>query len=101
MSARSHHAFLNAGGVLEISRWSSERSERKPPDQRQKKTPAPEGAAEIPCAHFPALHPGRISFRNGDSVVFASLDHRLISIVPPGHDPGFSQKSTSKVHGSF
>ena len=43
--ARACRALLDAGGVTEISRWWSERSEREPPDQRPTRM-RPGGALE-------------------------------------------------------
>ena len=69
---------------MEISRWSSERSERTPPDPRHHDH-APRRVRWEFSGSF--RHPIRGAFvLRCDPVVFAraSLDHRLISVVPPG-----------------
>jgi len=69
---------------MEISRWSSEPGERTPPDQRHP-SHAPRRVRRESFGSF--RHPIRGAFvLRCDPVVFAraSLDHRLISVVPPG-----------------
>ena len=69
---------------MEISRWSSECSERTPADPRHH-SHAPRRVRRESSVRF--RHPLRGAFvLQCDPVVFAraSLDHRLISVVPPG-----------------
>ena len=70
---------------MEISRWSSELGERTPPDHRHH-SPAPRRVRRESSGHFRHLLRGAFVLRR-DPVVFAraSLDHRLISVGPPGH----------------
>ncbi len=81
---RACHALCDAGGVMEISRWSSECSERTPPDPRHH-SHAPRRVRQESPGSF--RHPirGALVMRC-DPVVFAraSLDHRLISVQPSG-----------------
>ena len=66
---------------MEISRWSSEPGERTPPDRAPNKHAPRQGREERffrhPCR-------GGCHLEIGNPVVFASLDHRLISFHPPG-----------------
>ena len=69
---------------MEISRWSSELGERTPPDHRHH-SPAPRRVRWEFSGNF--RHPVRGAYVwRRDPVVFAraSLDHRLISAIPPG-----------------
>jgi hypothetical protein len=58
---------LDAGGVVEISRWWSE---AKPPEPAPTKDSAPDGAAEI-AGDIPAPLPGRRRFPTIVPVVLA------------------------------
>ena len=75
---RARHALLDAGGVTEICRWSSEHSERKPPDPSIEVYPPRRGRRKSCAGLFRrplrGAYPG-----DGDPVVFASLDPRLVS----------------------
>ena len=69
---------------MEISRWSSELGERTPPDHRHH-SHAPRRVRRE-SSGTSGTPSGVRSFCACDPVVFAraSLDHRLISVVPPG-----------------
>jgi len=96
---RAGHAHCDAGGVMEISRWSSELGERTPPDHRHQ-NPAPRRVGRKSSGGF--RHPIRGAFlMRCDPVVFAraSLDHRLISVHPPGegrHSPSVRDRGRSE-----
>ncbi len=85
---------------MEIGRWSSESGERTPPDHAHHEH-APRRVREESSRRF--QHPLRGAFvLPCDRVVFAraSLDHRLISFVPPGqmHDSRYRSGASALLN---
>ena len=67
---------------MEISRWSSEARANTTGSCPKKNAPR-RVRRRCRVSPFPPHPPGRISISCEDPVVFATLDHRLISVTPP------------------
>ena len=92
------HALGDAGGVMEISRWSSELCERIPPDHPHRRH-APRRVRRESSGSYRQPIRGSFVFRC-DPVVFAraSLDHRQISAIPLGFQKSSGTYALATLH---